>query len=251
MGGDTPSFHVKKNNSPPIGYPLSPDHFPSPSLVNTSIITHCTTSLSFRNPNMAAYSDIPTQPMQDLTNFSDDLQPGLANGTLLDAIQMVLEEDNTPQWMVEMLTLNKYYRVKFKKRQTVEKFINHMAFLTDNKENQLFTSQQLDNLRNIVRDLTKWIDKGKSECLDDSHWPVSSHYLEELRSIYEAFPIWQNEVYTRVIDWYDRMLAIKEELQRETSPEQKVQHDVSDTVMYVDGNLTPPPLESDIDHVVV
>ena len=221
---------------------------------------------------MAAYSDILPQPMQDLSNFNDDLPPVVTNGTLLDAVRMVLEEDNTPEWMMDMLSLNKYYRVKFKKRATVEKFINHMAFLTDNKENQAYTDQELDNLHNVVDDLTKWVDKRKVECLDDSHWPVSSHNLEELRSIYEAFPTWQNTVYRRVMEWYDRMLTIKQELERETSPERGLSmRDIfdshiqyyqeqnpglqvhryvpqpSDTEMYADGNLNPPPLQSDTD----
>ena len=221
---------------------------------------------------MAAYSDIPPQPMLDLSNFNDDLPPVVTNGTLLDAVRMVLEEDNTPEWMMDMLSLNKYYRVKFKKRATVEKFINHMAFLTDNKENQAYTDQELDNLHNVVDDLTKWIDKRKVECLDDSHWPVSSHNLEELRSIYEAFPTWQNTVYRRVMEWYDRMLTVKQELERETSPERGLSmRDIfnshiryyqeqnpglqvhryvpqpSDTEMYADGNLNPPPLQSDTD----
>ena len=221
---------------------------------------------------MAAYSDIPPQPMLDLSNFNDDLPPVVTSGTLLDAVRMVLEEDNTPEWMMDMLSLNKYYRVKFKKRTTVEKFINHMAFLTDNKENQAYTDQELDNLHNVVDDLTKWVDKRKVECLDDSHWPVSSHNLEELRSIYEAFPTWQNTVYRRVMEWYDRMLTIKQELERETSPERGLSmRDIfnshiqyyqeqnpglqvhryvpqpTDTEMYADGNLNPPPLQSDTD----
>ena len=221
---------------------------------------------------MAAYSDIPPQPMQDLTNYTDDLPPVVTNGTLLDAVRMVLEQDDTPEWMMDMLSLNKYYRVKFKKRATVEKFINHMAFLTDNKENQAYTDQELDNLHNVVDDLTRWVDKRKVECLDDSHWPVSTHNLEELRSIYEAFPAWQNTVYRRVMEWYDRMLTIKKELERETSPERGLSmRDIfnshiqyyqeqnpglqvhryvpqpSDTEMYADGNLNPPPLQSDTD----
>lgn len=217
---------------------------------------------------MAAYSDQPLQPMQDLTNFNDDIPANVTNGSILDAVRMVLEEDNTPEWMTDMLSLSKYYRVKFKKRQTVEKFVNHMAFLTDNKENQAYTEEQEGNLRKVVHDLTNWIDKRKIECLDDSYWPVSNKYLEELRSIYDAFPTWQNPVYQRVMEWYDRMLAIKEELQRETTPERGLSmrdifnshiqyykeqnpslivQNVSDTVMFTDGNLIPPPLQSDID----
>ena len=216
---------------------------------------------------MAAYSDIPLNPMQDLSNFHDDLQPGPVNGSLLDAVQMVLEEDNTSQWMVDMLSLRKYYRVKFKKRSTVEKFVNHMAFLADNKENQMYTPQQMDVLRQVVNDLTTWIDKKKSECLDDSHWPVSSKYLQELKDIYDAFPAWQNQTYHSVLNWHERMLAIKRELEFETTPERGLSmrdifhahvhnlqtqphvqpHDVSDVQMYADGNLVPPPLASDID----
>ena len=223
---------------------------------------------------MAAYSDIPPQPMLDLTNYTDDLPIIESNGTLLDAVRMVLEEDDTPQWMTDMLSLNKYYRVKFKKRATVEKFINHMAFLSDNKENQVYSDNELENLQSVVNDLTIWIDKRKSECLDDSHWPVSSHNLEELKSIYDAFPAWQNTVYHRVMEWYDRMLTIKQELQRETSRERglsmrdifnshvrylqeqnpalRVQH-VSDTEMFADGNLNPPTLQNDtdIEYIVV
>ena len=226
---------------------------------------------------MAAYSDIPLQPMQDLTNFNNDLGPGPVNGTLLQATRMVLEGDNVPEWMVDMLTLDKYYRVKFKKRSTVEKFIGHMAFLSENKENQNYTEQQLENLHKVVDDLLNWIDKGKSECLDDSQWPVSSKYIFNLKAVYTAFPNWQNQTYHRVVEWHDRMLDIKEELKRETSPErglsmkdifeshlryyqgrnpylQVQQHvpqhdvyDVTDAEMYVDGNLIPPPLVSDID----
>ena len=228
---------------------------------------------------MAAYSDIPLRPMQDLTNFNDDLGPGPVNGTLLQATRMVLEDDNVAEWMVDMLTLNRYYRVKFKKRSTVEKFIGHMAFLSENKENENYTEQQMENMRKVVNDLAKWIDKGKTECLDDSHWPVSSKYVFNLKAIYTAFPTWQDQTYHSVVNWHDRMLDIKEELERETTPERGLsmkdifesdlryyqgrnpylqvqqhvpqhdirQHDVSDAEMYVDGNLFPPPLVSDID----
>ena len=194
---------------------------------------------------MAAYSDIPLQPMQDLTNFHDDLGPGPVNGTLLQATRMVLEGDNVPEWMVDMLTLNKYYRVKYKKRSTVEKFIGHMAFLSENKENQNYTEQQLGNLHKVVDDLLNWIDKGKSDCLDDTHWPVSSQYIFNLKAVYTAFPNWQNKTYHRVVEWHDRMLDIQEELKQ---VQQHVpQPDVTDAEMYVDGNLIPPPLVSDID----
>lgn len=216
---------------------------------------------------MAAYSDIPLRPMQDLSNFNDDLGPGPVNGTLLQATRMVLEGDNTPQWMVDMLTLDRYYRVKFKKRSTVEKFIGHMAFLSENKENENYTEQQMENLQKVVKDLAKWIDKGKTECLDDSHWPVSSKYVFNLKAIYTAFPIWQDQTYHSIVNWDDRMLDIKEELERETTPERGLSmrdifhahvrhlhvqphvqpHGVSDVEMYTDGNLIPPPLTSDID----
>lgn len=46
---------------------------------------------------MAAYSDIPLQPMQDLTNFINDMGSGPTTGTLLQAVRMVLEEDSTVQ----------------------------------------------------------------------------------------------------------------------------------------------------------
>ena len=224
---------------------------------------------------MAAYSDQLPQPMLDLTNFNDDLEEPAApyTGSLLDAIKMVLDEDNTPQWMIDMLTLQQYYRVKFKKRKTVQKFIWHCSFLADNKENQSYSEQELTNLLKIVQDLTKWIDKHKCEALDESHWPVDHKYLVTLEDIYDAFPTWKNATFHSVKDWHDRMIDIKQELERETSPErglsmrdifnshvrylqeqnpglrvsQYVPQSVTDTQMYVDRNLNPPPLQSDID----
>lgn len=224
---------------------------------------------------MAAYSDQLPQPMLDLTNFNDDLEEPAApyTGSLLDAIKMVLDEDNTPQWMIDMLTLQQYYRVKFKKRTTVQKFIWHCSFLADNKENQSYSEQELTNLLKIVQDLTKWIDKHKCEALDESHWPVDHKYLVTLEDIYDAFPTWKNATFRSVKDWHDRMIDIKQELERETSPErglsmrdifnshvrylqeqnpglrvsQYVPQSVTDTQMYVDRNLNPPSLQSDID----
>lgn len=220
---------------------------------------------------MAAYSDQPPQPMLNLTNFNDDLEePAVPyNGSLLDAIKMVLDEDNTPQWMTDMLTLQQYYRVKYKKRKTVEKFIWHCSFLADNKENQSYSEQERENLLKIVQDLTKWIDKHKCEALDDSHWPVSARYLEELRSIYDAFPASKNLTYTRVMEWYDRMISIKQELETNRGPGLSARdifnshvrclqeqnpglivngRTITDTEMYIDRNLNPPTtLQSDID----
>ena len=225
---------------------------------------------------MAAYSDIPPQPMLDLTNFNDDLEePGVPyTGSLLDAVKMVLDEDNTPQWMTDMLTLQEYYRVKFKKRQTVQKFIWHCSFLADNKENQAYSEQELTNLSKVVHDLAKWIDKRKCEALDESHWPVDQKYLEELKSIYDAFPTWKNTTSDRVMEWYERMVSIKQDLETETTQktglsardifnahvrvlqEQNpglivhphVPQSVTDVEMYVDRNLNPPAaLQSDID----
>ena len=218
---------------------------------------------------MAAYSDQLPQPMLDLTNFTDDLPPVVTNGTLLDATRMVLEEDNTAEWIVDMLSLTKYYRVNFKRRATVQKFIWHYLFLADHKENQAYTQEQLDILHRIVCDLTTWIDKRKCEALDECYWPVDHRYLVSLDDIYEAFPHWKDATFRRVKEWHDRMLAIKEELNRETSPERGlslkdifdaharnlfgeryntlVSPHVPDTVMYADGNLNPPALQSDID----
>ena len=218
---------------------------------------------------MAAYSDQLPQPMLNLTNFVDDLPPVVTNGTLLDATRMVLEEDNTTEWIVDMLSLTKYYRVNFKRRATVQKFIWHYMFLADNKENQAYTEEQLDILHRIVCDLTKWIDRRKCEALDESYWPVDNKYLMTLEDIYEAFPHWKDATFRRVQEWHNRMITIKEELERETTPERGlsmkdifeaharnlfgeryntiVTPHVPDTVLYADGNLNPPCLQSDID----
>ena len=218
---------------------------------------------------MAAYSDQLPQPMLDLSNYVDDLPPVVSNGTILDATRMVLEEDNTAEWIVDMLSLTKYYRVNFKHRKTVQKFIWHYLSLADNKENQAYTQEQLDILHRIVCDLTTWIDKRKCEALDESYWPVDHRYLVSLDDIYEAFPHWKDATFRRVKDWHDRMITIKEELNRETTPERGlslkdifdaharnlfgeryntiVSPHVPDTVMYADGNLNPPTLQSDID----
>ena len=221
---------------------------------------------------MAAYSDQLPQPMLNLTNYVDDLPPVVTNGTLLDATRMVLEEDNSAEWIVDMLSLTRYYRVNFKRRATVQKFIWHYSFLADNKENQAYTKEQLDILHKVVYDLTKWIDRRKCEALDESHWPVDNKYLVTLEDIYEAFPHWKDATFHRVKEWRDRMIAIKDELERESTPERglsmrdifnshvrylqeqnpglivhrHVPQCVSDTDMYVDGNLIPPPLQSDI-----
>ena len=218
---------------------------------------------------MAAYSNILPQPMLDLSNYTDDLPPVVTNGSLLDATRMVLEDDNTAEWIADMLSLSKYYRVNFKHRATIQKFIWHCAFLADNKENQAYTEEQMDILYKIVCDLTKWIDKRKCEALDDSYWPVDNKYLVTLEDIYNAFPAWKNAAFNRVKEWHDRMLTIKEELQRETTPERglsmkdifdahvrnlfgehyntMVTPHVPDTVLYADGNLNPPTLQSDTD----
>lgn len=218
---------------------------------------------------MAAYSDILPQPMLDLSNYVDDLPPVVTNGTLLDATRMVLEEDNTAEWIIDMLSLTKYYRVNFKRRATVQKFIWHYLFLANNKENETYTEEQLDILHRIVCDLTKWIDKRKCEALDESYWPVDHKYLVSLDDIYEAFPHWKDTTFRRVKEWHDRMITIKQELERETTPERGlsmknifeaharnlfgeryntiVTPHVPDTVLYADGNLNPPTLQSDID----
>lgn len=218
---------------------------------------------------MAAYSDQLPQPLLDLTNYVDDLPPVVTNGTLLDATRMVLEQDNTAEWIVDMLSLSKYYRVNFKRRATVQKFIWHYLFLADNKENQAYTQEQLDILHRIVSDLTTWIDKRKCEALDESYWPVDHRYLVSLDDIYEAFPQWKDATFRRVKEWHDRMITIKEELNRETTPERGlslkdifdaharnlfgerydsiVSPHVPDTVLYVDGNLNPPALQCDND----
>ena len=218
---------------------------------------------------MAAYTDQLPQPMLDLTNFVDDLPPVVTNGTLLDATRMVLEEDNTAEWIVDMLSLTRYYRVNFKHRKTVQKFIWHYSFLADNKENQAYTEEQLDILHRVVCDLTKWIDRRKCEALDECYWPVDNKYLMTLEDIYEAFPQWKDTTFHRVQEWRDRMITIKQELERETTPERGlsmkdifeaharnlfgerydtiVSPHVPDTVMYADGNLNPPALQCDID----
>lgn len=108
---------------------------------------------------MAAYSNILPSPLGNLTNFTDDIVDFDRTGTLLDATRMVLEEDNTAQWIVDMLTLDKYHRVRFKHRKTIQKFLWHYYFLTENKENQVYNEDQLAVLRHVLVDLTDWIDK--------------------------------------------------------------------------------------------
>lgn len=222
---------------------------------------------------MAAYSDILPQPMQDLTNYTDDIPAYVANRNILVATRYVLEQDNTADWIVDMLSLTRYYRVNFKRRATVQKFLKHHYFLVENKENEVYNDEQVNVLHKIVRDLTDWVDKRKCEALDDSHWPVGDEYIMALRGIYDAFPHWKDTIFRRVEEWHERMLAIRDEIERETTPERglslkdifdahvrhlygEVHHttDVTtDTVMYTDGNLNTPPLQSDtdIEYIVV
>lgn len=76
-----------------------------------------------------------------------------------------------------------------------------------------------------------------------------------LEDIYEAFPQWKDATFRRVQEWRDRMITIKQELERETTPERglsmkdifEASPHVPDTVMYADGNLNPPALQCDID----
>ena len=211
---------------------------------------------------MAAFSDIPPQPLQDLSNFEDDIPQTVTNGNILDATRHVLQQDNTPEWITRMLTLAKYYRVNFKKRQTVQKFIRHYYFLAENKENEVYTQQQLNILHKTIIDLTNWVDKRKSDCLDDSHWPVDDRYVLALRGIYQAFPQWKNEAFQRIEYWHERMMDIKEQLEQQSSTVHGegltmrdifqshlqaagIERVVTETQMYVDGNLIPPPLNSD------
>lgn len=196
--GDTPLFAQKYLF--PIGSPLSHDSFTFSWLVHASLIIHCTTSLLFSFSNLAAYSDILPEHLQDLTNYVDDLPQNVRLGHILDAARYVLGQDNTAEWIVDMLTLTKYYRVNFKKRSTVQKFLRHLNFLAEHKENEVYTQQQIDILHKITTDLTKWIDQRKSDCLDDNHWPVSAPYMWSLRGIYDAFPDWKDEQYFRVAD---------------------------------------------------
>ena len=113
------------------------------------------------------------------------------------------------------------------------------------------------------------VDKRKCEALDESHWPVDHKYLVSLDNIYEAFPHWKDATFRRVKDWHDRMIAIKEELERETTPERGLsmmdifdahvrhlygeQYRATDVEMFAEGNLNPPPLQSytDIEYIVV
>lgn len=216
---------------------------------------------------MAAYSDILPQPMQDLTNYTDDIPTHVANGNILVATRYVLEQDNTADWIVDMLSLTKYYRVNFKRRATVQKFLKHYYFLVENKENEVYNDEQVHVLHKVVRDLTDWVDKRKCEALDDSHWPVGDDYIMALRGIHDAFPQWKDATFRRVEEWHERMLAIRDEIERETTPERglsmkdifdahvrylygevhRTTDVTADTVMYTDGNLNPPPLQSDID----
>ena len=205
--------------------------------------------------------------MLDLSNYVDDIPAYVTNGNILVATRYVLEQDNTADWIVDMLSLTRYYRVNFKRRATVQKFLKHYYFLVENKENEVYNDEQVHILHKIVRDLTDWVDKRKCEALDDSHWPVGDDYIMALRGIYDAFPQWKDTIFHRVEEWHERMLAIRDEIERETTPErglsmkdifdahvrylygevQRTTDVTADTVMYTDGNLNPPALQSDID----
>lgn len=78
-----------------------------------------------------------------------------------------------------------------------------------------------------------------------------------------------------MVDWYEHVLAVKQEIECESQKERGLSmkdlfdshlpyyiergmdirpHDVShisDTVMYADNNLIPPPFDTDIEHIVV
>lgn len=130
----------------------------------------------------------------------------------------------------------------------------------ENKENGIET-KHFEILQKIMTDLTRWVDKRKSDCLDDSHWPVSNSYMWSLRGVYDAFPAWKDDQFWRVANWHDRMLDVKEQIELEMHPhgqglsaqdllQQHINTMISEPTeveIHVDGNLIPPPLQSGTD----
>lgn len=75
------------------------------------------------------------EALQDLTNFPDILdQFQLERRSLTDAIKRVLSDDHTAEWIVDMLSLTKYYKVTFKYTNTIHKFIDVLLEFSQHKE---------------------------------------------------------------------------------------------------------------------
>ena len=173
-GGVYPSFGFKKKSGSQVAshwLPLS--------------IIYCCKSHVIHFSNMAAVQANPQEDaLQDLTNFPDTWN------------SIVLEESGTvPEWKVNMLSLRRYHRVKFKHRNTIHTFLDYVKIIADHKEDEQYPMYKLTIMRRIMTDITNWIIERRAYCIDDSHWPIDEHHVSTYRAIYATYIDWVDERY--------------------------------------------------------
>jgi len=192
-------------------------------------------------------ADAQNNSLMDLTNFPDvwnsvDLQ----RMSILDAIAHVLVECHTPGWKVDMLSLNQYYRVKFRFRNTIHMFIDYMKIIADHKEQEQYSSRQLHIMRKIMRDITRWILERRTYCLDDSHWPINEVHIPQYRAIYASYPEWIDSSHMEADSYFVNLFEQKRLVEEAFESDRKDEgSEPSDVELYVNGHLNPPPLEND------
>lgn len=183
----------------------------------------------------------------DITDFPRDWDDiDLPRLSILDAIAHVLRDSHS-RWRVEMLSLRRYYRVRFRRRNTIHDFLDYMLIVADNKENQHYSPQNLVVMKKIMRDITEWIIERRSCCIDDSHWPIDEEHVTSYRKIYATFDFFMDERYMLADSYFCTILEQKRLVDDAFAVNKAngILDVVTEVEMYTDGNLVPPPLESD------
>ena len=188
----------------------------------------------------------PPAPLLDITNFPATWDNcDLRTMSILEAITRVLSETGTPEWKINMLSLKRYHRVKFKFRNTIHCFLDYMKIIADHKENENYPPHKLYIMRRIMLDITNWILERRAYSIDDSHWPLDEQHVRIYRGIYATYIDWVDSSYMTADSYFCTVLEQKRMVEDAFSFNVEDKADVTEVEMYIDGNLTPPPLEND------
>ena len=199
-----------------------------------------TLNVSYYNPR-SIYS-----VLEDITNFPDSWNNcNLQNMSILEAIERVLSDSGVQAWKINMLSLRRYHRVKFRFRRTINCFIDYMKIIADHKENETYPHHKLYIMRRIMSDITNWMIERRTYCADDSKWPIDEEHIKHYRSVYSAFPNWIDRSFMLIDSYFSTVLEQKRLVHDAFSCDMPTGEDVTEVEMYVDGNLVPPPLTND------
>ena len=195
----------------------------------------------------------PPAPLLDITNFPATWDNcNLQTMSILNAIDRVLRESGTPEWKINMLSLQRYHRVKFKFRNTIRCFLDYMKIIAGHKENENYPPHKLYNMRRIMRDITNWVLQRRAYFIDDSHWPLDEQHVAFYREVYAAYPDWVDNSFMTADSYFCTVLEQKRMVEDAFSFNVEenalpIEDEAGPTAvqMYVDGNLVPPPLEND------